>query len=478
MLSLEEAMRQSEDGIEQLDDGLITPVNDIFMINPETRVIEVPESERLFGVIFDKDVEKKYFKCPKIVGDNIDLSKHKLYIVYQSSNETFTQLYGELGMYYCEDMKQDETGDYITFSWLLSANVFENQGFIAFKVVAKYVDESTGNVKTRWNTIPSVGTVRYTLPDGEVIEKEYADIITQLLEKIDSVGGADTFTINVASVRTEGTTGTFTTDKTAAEIKKALRDEKKIYLLTNAMTVYNDELEAESQKILLPMNGGGIVENLVRFSYVDRIDEDFYYYDFRTNGDMGQIVFAKNFDLKVPEDENKKFYIKQIQSEFHMLGSGEAGYTLDQDAINLLVNKNTDLQTVVLNHYYDGKIGTLDYIQSTRKVNESSELLSKDIYFQGFMHDLQTDVSKVNNYVAVVKVSVEKDDDLGYFVLKEITTQIKEIKGGAGLKTSLQSISPIMFSGKLKTKEIEGILNQKVKFDCILEHKKYEGNDL
>lgn len=58
MPSLEEAMRQSEDSIEQLDDGLITPVNDVFMINPETRIIEVPESERLFGVNFDKDVEK------------------------------------------------------------------------------------------------------------------------------------------------------------------------------------------------------------------------------------------------------------------------------------------------------------------------------------------------------------------------------------------------------------------------------------
>ena len=92
MPSLEEAMRQSEDSIEQLDDGLITPVNDVFMINPETRIIEVPESERLFGVNFDKDVEKKYFKCPKIVGNNIDLSKHKIYVVYQKANENITTL--------------------------------------------------------------------------------------------------------------------------------------------------------------------------------------------------------------------------------------------------------------------------------------------------------------------------------------------------------------------------------------------------
>lgn len=187
MPSLEEAMRQSEDGIEQLDDGLITPVNDVFMINPETRVIEVPESERLFGVNFDKDVEKKYFKCPKIVGNNIDLSKHKIYVVYQKANESITTLMGEVGKYWCEDVKVDETGDYIEFSWLLSGNVLKEQGFIAFKVVAVYMDTETGELKTRWNTVPSIGLVRFTLSDGEEITEQYADVISQLLQRMDAV---------------------------------------------------------------------------------------------------------------------------------------------------------------------------------------------------------------------------------------------------------------------------------------------------
>ena len=187
MPSLEEAMRQSEDGIEQLDDGLITPVNDVFMINPETRTISVPLSERLFGVNFDKDVEKKYFKCPKIVGNNIDLSKHKIYVVYQKADENITTLMGEVGKYWCEDVKVDETGDYIEFSWLLSGNVLEEQGFIAFKVVAVYTDTETGELKTRWNTVPSVGLVRFTLSDGEEITEQYADVITQLLQRMDVV---------------------------------------------------------------------------------------------------------------------------------------------------------------------------------------------------------------------------------------------------------------------------------------------------
>lgn len=149
MHSLEEAMRQSEDSIEQLGDALITPVNDVFMINPETRIIEVPESERLFGVNFDKDVEKKYFKCPKIVGNNIDLSKHKIYVVYQKANENITTLMGEVGKYWCKDVKVDKTGDYIEFSWLLSGNVLREQGFIAFKVVAVYTDTETGGIENK-----------------------------------------------------------------------------------------------------------------------------------------------------------------------------------------------------------------------------------------------------------------------------------------------------------------------------------------
>lgn len=192
MPSLEEAMRQSEDGIEQLDDGLITPVNDVFMINPETRIIEVPESEKLFGVNFDNNVERKYFKCPKIVGDNIDLSKHKIYVVYQKADESVTMVMGKVGKYWCKDAKLDKTGNYIEFSWLLSGNVLEDQGFIAFKIVAVYVDTETGKLKTRWNTVPSVGIVRYTLIDGKEITEQYADVITQLLQRMDAVEGIAT----------------------------------------------------------------------------------------------------------------------------------------------------------------------------------------------------------------------------------------------------------------------------------------------
>lgn len=186
MGTLEEAMAEA---VALSDDELITPVNNILMINPETREIIIPETEKLFGIKFDVDVERKHFKCPKIVGDNIDLSQHKIYVVYQIVDEKGNVLSETPNpkMYWCEDMQTDETGDYITFSWQLSGNVFESSGIVGFKIVATYTDTETGNVKTRWNTIPAYGTVKMTLSNGEEIVEQYADVITQLLQRMDEV---------------------------------------------------------------------------------------------------------------------------------------------------------------------------------------------------------------------------------------------------------------------------------------------------
>ena len=157
----------------------------IFAIDAESRTITVPDSERLFGVKGDKDVERKYFQCPKIVGDNIDLSQHQIYVSYvftTTENNTAFPTIGN-GLYLCEVV--EVSGDNITFSWLLSGNVFANPGFIAFKVMAK--KSEGGELKTKWNTAPAIGTVLLTVPDGEEIAEEYPDIINQLLTKMESV---------------------------------------------------------------------------------------------------------------------------------------------------------------------------------------------------------------------------------------------------------------------------------------------------
>lgn len=156
----------------------------VIVIDGETRNMTIPEGENLFGARGDKNVERKYFQCPKIVGDNIDLSQHLIYVnyVFTDIDSTTNLPETKIGMYHCEDVAVE--GDNITFSWLLSGNVLHNPGFIAFKVCAK---EKESDPTTVFNTTPAIGIVLYTIPDGsEIIPEEYPDIITQLLADMDA----------------------------------------------------------------------------------------------------------------------------------------------------------------------------------------------------------------------------------------------------------------------------------------------------
>lgn len=55
-------------------------------IDPETRQISVPDTYSILGVESDDAVERVYFKCPKIVGDNIDLSQLVIFINYENAS--------------------------------------------------------------------------------------------------------------------------------------------------------------------------------------------------------------------------------------------------------------------------------------------------------------------------------------------------------------------------------------------------------
>ena len=150
-------------------------------INDITRMINVP-ANLLLGVREDKDVKKLYFKCKKIVEENVDLSKHQIYVKYinalDKSGKKFDITVPKICL--CGDVTTQ--GDYITFSWLMSENVFAKAGLIAFSILA-----SDGE-NTRWNTYPAIGTVLNSVPGGlQEIAGKYPDIITQLLNRMREV---------------------------------------------------------------------------------------------------------------------------------------------------------------------------------------------------------------------------------------------------------------------------------------------------
>lgn len=179
-------MPTTEELLEQLE-AEAQSETPVCVIDPETRTITVPPEYQLLGVENDKRVERIYFRCPKIVGDNQDLSQdYQLFVNYQNAN-------GDPDAYHIDDMEVD--GDNITFSWLLEENVTKYRGDIQFAFGAiKPGDEAEDPDKNRWNTtINTDCTCLIGLKSTQQVAESNPDALAQIWAAIDELkagGGA------------------------------------------------------------------------------------------------------------------------------------------------------------------------------------------------------------------------------------------------------------------------------------------------
>lgn len=100
-------------------------------INADDRSIIVPAGENLLGVENDNEGARKYFRCPKIVGDGIDLTKSDVYINVQNAS-------GEKSgkdRYIVQNMT--DSGDNVTFEWVLERKVTSHKGSVRFAVCVR-----------------------------------------------------------------------------------------------------------------------------------------------------------------------------------------------------------------------------------------------------------------------------------------------------------------------------------------------------
>lgn len=161
----------------------------VCVIDPETRTITVPPEYQLLGVENDKRVERLYFQCPKIVGDNQDLSQdYQLFVNYQNAN-------GDPDAYKINDMQVD--GDNITFSWLLEENVTKYKGSIQIAFAAIIPGDTPEDPdKNRWNTtINTDCTCLVGLKCTQQVAESNPDALAQIWAAIDELkagGGGGT----------------------------------------------------------------------------------------------------------------------------------------------------------------------------------------------------------------------------------------------------------------------------------------------
>lgn len=100
-------------------------------INADDRSIIIPEGENLLGVENDNKGVRKYFICPKIVGDNIDLTKSDVYINVQNASG------GKSGKDRYPVQNMTDSGDNVTFEWVLERKVTSHKGSVRFAVCVR-----------------------------------------------------------------------------------------------------------------------------------------------------------------------------------------------------------------------------------------------------------------------------------------------------------------------------------------------------
>ena len=153
-------------------------------VNPSTRQFTIPGADLVFGVTDDSGSEVKYFKCPRYVGNNIDVAGSFVRINYRNAG-------GETDSYLVNDIAVD--GDNVTFSWELAPKVTDYKGQVKFVMCVVGPD-----LKVKWHTTTGTGQIYEGLePDQSHVEDETSDVVAALITMVES---------QTAAVKNEGAT--------------------------------------------------------------------------------------------------------------------------------------------------------------------------------------------------------------------------------------------------------------------------------
>lgn len=176
-MSLDEALGLT--GAEAADDSIHIDVN--------TRQVTVPESQQLFGVESDENVEVKHIVLDGRYNDGTDLSTLTLRVNWRNAN-------GGKGSYLVTNL--DVTEDSIAFDWVISRGVVAYKGTVYFIVCAFKVN-STGKTEQEWNSSLGQGSV---LEGLEVTDEDIGgdDTVNRMLTILQQMNSVQTAAKNSA----------------------------------------------------------------------------------------------------------------------------------------------------------------------------------------------------------------------------------------------------------------------------------------
>lgn len=255
------------------DVNLLSEQSDICTIDAKTRIIFVPSTIVVGGVQSDKNAERIKFSCPKIVGDNLDLSKFSVRINFENvSSVDFNVSIKD--QYICDDVAVD--GENVTFSWLIGRNAARYMGTVRFIVCAVKTD-SDSNISVEWNTtIAEVPVLEGIEIDQPQIGQEEKDVINQLLELTKNTSAEAIQNVNSAKEQAIKDIQSVSQPDTTLTIEGGLAEAKAtgeaIGSLKEDITATSNELyKKEEREIAVEPSDYNLLENKV--AYIDTNNE-------------------------------------------------------------------------------------------------------------------------------------------------------------------------------------------------------------
>lgn len=215
----------------------------VCMIDPETRTISIPADFALLGVESDEKAERIKFRCPRVVGDNLDLTKFGIRINYRNAS-------GEKDGYAVDDVKID--GEDIIFSWQLDRKVTKYKGDVNFIVCA------VKGAENEWNTTLATAKVLEGLETEISGSEEDKTLLEQLIaitnQKLTEMSLALTEAKKQTEKTEQATKNAETATKNAQDAAQAVFEQQ--YILTSE-TRFIGEAAAEPSG-----EGAAIIKNL------------------------------------------------------------------------------------------------------------------------------------------------------------------------------------------------------------------------
>lgn len=144
-----------------------------FQINPKTREIIHPSSNKLVMIQGDHNSERITLEIPRYV-DGHDMSLCDVVEVHYINIGADGQI---SDIYICDDLRvSPDDADKVVCTWLVSYNATQQVGSISFAL--RYKCTSGDDVDYVWNTLPHKGvTIANGISNSDIVIEEYTDIL-------------------------------------------------------------------------------------------------------------------------------------------------------------------------------------------------------------------------------------------------------------------------------------------------------------